>query len=398
MPFYLSNDPGRKDPAYMIPSGFTASFMRTSASRAKRFFDGIKGWVDSHDKFIKQAKTEKAKQTATRDKQMASKLAHVLERSYVSLAAFLMSFRRHLYVLNKVLPGPYYLVVHANEHEKTGIMLPKSSAWLASIIEKELGTKHSRQGLLQVTKNKVQLVNSNNMVERQWPVTSGRNIVYVDDGIYSGQQLMAFCFALVGFLWEENKKKQKRGGMVTRSISGQQQGHTHVWVLVPYRTQLGQKTLAELDYGSFPDVMLEYLESADDIVKDVPDLYKAIKEGATLVDLADFAAEVLKFHIVNMNAFEPIPDKMKVFNDIGIKTNGMRGAGLTVFEHKVPDGMSFPTVLKYGHLIHKGKLSFASMPFERKVFVPMDDNKPYGHERPGMFTHLAGSRNNMALR
>lgn len=390
-----TDDVDKKPPKYMVPPTFTESFMRTSGSRSKQFFNGIKGWVNSHDKLAKDAKTARKRKAGVKDKRLASKLAGVIERSYVTLPEFLGSFQRHLQTLNRLLPGPYYQVVHASEDSSTGLMLPKSSAWLSSMVEKELDKKHARQGLLQVIKNKVRLLNHDDD-KVQWPVTSGRNIVYIDDGIYSGQQLLAFCFALVGYLW---KFRSKANNIVTRSmaLNKNQHGHTHVWVMIPYRTQQGQQVLTDLETGFFPDVMLEYLEVANDIVREIPDVYAAVKGGANLVEIADFAAEVLKFHVVHLNEYQKIPDKAKVFKEIGLKYDESRGAGLTVFEHKVPDGMSFPETLTFGHLVRNGKLSIHTMPFEGNRFVRSDDDKPYSKDRPGMIVHLAGSRNNMAV-
>ena len=42
-----TDDVDKKPPKYMVPPTFTESFMRTSGSRSKQFFNGIKGWVNS---------------------------------------------------------------------------------------------------------------------------------------------------------------------------------------------------------------------------------------------------------------------------------------------------------------------------------------------------------------
>lgn len=237
-----------------------------------------------------------------------------------------------------------------------GKKIPKSSAWLAPMVNEALHDRHAVQGYLEYdvdddsitirdsfvpyglgnNKGTQWTVGMQRTVGTQWPVGAGRNIIYVDDGVYSGRQLREFVATLIGFLWRAAKKNSKTG----KPIRGR--GQTHVWIVIPYRTRTGQALLSDLQQGKFIDD---------------PEDYRFIfglganSTSDDLADIMDFAKRELAIHIVNLDKYEKIPDTREVLAKTGVEKvlkGGNMGSGLLVFEHKVPDSMSFPMALRWG--------------------------------------------------
>ncbi len=381
-----------KKPSYLLPPSFTEDYAKTSVNRHKTFTSGLQKWVKAHhnevsaeqskgllSKLSKGAPSKKKKKIAESDAVIARKLATYLQESYVTLSEFLYTFRRHVTTLDKTMKGPYYMVVHAS-HDKNDRELPllaKSSAWLAHTVQEILGRKHALQGMMRVTMNAIIM----DKKDSKWPVGSDRNIIYVDDGIYSGQQLLHFVILLSAFMYT-NAKAYGTGGT----------GKTHLWIVIPYRTKRGDYMLDMMESGSFVnDYMEDEIQDPESsYMEDIEDLH-----GANIRDVVNIAKKYLSIHIVEKNAGSAITNTKEVFEKLGLTYNGL-GAGLTIFEHKVPDAVSFPMALTRGALIKDGTVSITKSNI-RVPFVSQTDNKPYGQERPGMMRHIIGSTDNMKI-
>lgn len=375
-------------PSYLVPRVFTEDYAKQSVDKIKEFSAGLQKWVSAHNDQINSTTRagklasifgkNKQDKIAQLDKKKGSKLASYLENSYVTLAEFLGTLRSHLITLDQEMKGSYFMIVHAN-HDKGNAerpLLPKSSAWLAHTVTGVMGHKHALQGMMRVTDNRIMDID-------KWPVGADRNLVYVDDGIYSGQQLLAFVISLAGFLWKSAKAFGTGGS-----------GLTHLWIVVPYRTKRGQRVLDALASGKFIENLESELQTAE-AMENTPDLSDAMAHGAKITDIVAIAQKFLRIHVVNKRTFSSITDTKEVFDKLGIKYNGM-GAGLTVFEHKVPDAVSFPNALAKGALVRNGRLTLAYSN-TRVPFVSQTDEKPYGKKRPGMMRHIIGSSDNMKI-
>lgn len=384
----------RDAPSFVLPPKFTEDYEKASIDRMKGFLGKLQKWVAAHGDqqdagMMKQLTLrlssilgrKKQGKPNSMDEQIASELAGYLEKSYVTLAEFMGTFRRHVHILNQTMKGPYFMVVHAT-HERGNAempLLPKSSAWLAQSVTQIMGHKHALQGMLRVVNNRIKVTNDAD----KWPVGSDRNVIYVDDGVYSGQQLMSFVISFAAFLWK-NAKAHGTGGT----------GKTHMWIVIPYRTKRGQHVLDVLASGSFINNLQDKL--GEFMTDEYPELMDAIAQGAKAKDIANIAKRYLRIHIVERQNYSSITDTSEVFDKLGIKYNGM-GAGLTIFEHKVPDAVSFPNALAKGALIKGGKLTLPRDNSARVPFVSQTDEKPYSKNRPGMMRHIIGSTNNMEI-
>lgn len=375
-----------KKPSYLIPPEFTEEYAKTSINRLKSFTNGLQKWVKAHKEVTLykttllsklKGKTYRQKMQINSDAEAARKLATYLQQSYVTLSEFLYTFRSHVNTLNKTLKGPYYMIVHTshdkNNHERP--LLAKSSAWLSHMVQEALSRKHALQGIMRVTLNEIVLDKGT-----KWPVGSDRNIIYVDDGIYSGQQLLYFVVLLSAFMYK-NAKAYGSGGT----------GKTHLWIVIPYRTHRGQHLLGMLESGQIVDEYLEdEIENSSTYYQD--DMHDL--KGANIRDVVDIAKKYLKIHIVEKTG-SVITSTNKVFEKLGLTYNGL-GAGLTIFEHKVPDAASFPNALTKGALIRGGAVSTTGSTV-RVPFVSQTDEKPYGKDQPGMMRHIIGSTDNMKI-
>lgn len=376
-----------KKPSFLLPPGFTEDYAKTSVQRLKTFTSGLQKWVKSHSEVAPDStgmlsklkgKTSREKKQIASDAATARKLATTLQQSYVTLSEFMGTFRRHVTVLEKTMKGPYYMVVHAahDKDDRERPLLPKSSAWLAHTVQEILSRKHALQGIMQVTLNEIFM----DKKDSKWPVGSDRNLIYVDDGIYSGQQLLYFVILLSAFMYK-NAKAYGKGGT----------GKTHLWIVIPYRTKRGNYILDMLESGVFVNEYMEdEIEESEHYKEDIKDLH-----GAKISDVVDIARKYLKIHIVEKNNGSAITNTREVFEKLGLTYNGL-GAGLTIFEHKVPDAVSFPRALTTGALIKDGHVSMTGSTM-RVPFVSQNDEKPYGKKRPGMMRHIIGSTDNMKI-
>ncbi len=371
-------------PRYMLPSYFTSQYMKLSSSRSNDFTQKLREWVAAHG--MKNAQNKRTPQQIQKDISTASKLANILQKSYITMAQFNVVLQKHLAVLDRTMVGPYHLVVHATHLDDRVNMplMPKSSAWLARKVINGLSDRHSLQGLLQVVQNQITVQDQKGRaIKDPWVGNSGRNIVYVDDGIYSGMQLSAFFISLCTLLWKARKpavnNKNLRGG-------------THLWIMIPYRTYRGQRLLSELESGAFFDYMKEEIMQGE-IMENVPDLEHVVASGASIDDIVNTAKRLLTVHVVNLGSdpkYEPIPERKNVYYDLKMTTSDEMGEGLLVFEHKVPDSVSFPSILRKGFQIRNGKFN-GSKP--KRPFISQTDDKPYGLEQPGLVTHIIGTSN-----
>lgn len=374
--------------------------MKTSATRSKQFSDGLKTWVNAHG--IKNSTNTRSKKQRQKDMKTASKLATVIEQSYVTMAEFNGALEKHLQVLDKAMVGAYHLVTHAKHFDdlKSMPLIPKSSSWLARKAMSQLGHRHALQGILQVIGNRIsakslvqdhKIVSNGDHMINKWPVASGRNIVYLDDGIYSGQQLVVFIITLCTFLW---KSSASVNHSYLKKAESDDKWKTHLWIVIPYRSQRAQRLLSLFESGAFHDQLIEDIHYLD-MLDDLPDLEHVMASGTSIKDIMELAKRVLKIHIVQTASkpgYEVIMEREPIFNKIGISSNGL-GQGLMVFEHKVPDQVSFPDALRTGNQLRSGRFNLET---PRKPFVPMNDAKPYGIEQPGLFSHVAGGHNMMS--
>jgi hypothetical protein len=396
----------RRLPAYLVPAAFTDRFAARSEDRRAEFVRKLREWVRAHE-------NAPASQTwgpgqKQKDLKAARTIARALERAYVPLPAFRAALARHLQALDRAMQGPYYLVVQTQKQEvKTGgktprvrvpsklrpwEQVPKSSAWLAREVQDALKERHAMQGLL-VSKYFLADMPSLQVVDAfglsngsrsppRWPLGAGRNIVFVDDAIYSGQQLIEFVASLNSMLAKapapapaaKGWRKRRRGAAAAATDTGGTGGHTHLWIVIPYRTPRGQWMMEALEHGTGPFSRLH------------PDL---------------------KVHVVTdapgPRPFEPIPAWLETRIQAGMVDRDDyihdNGRGVAVFEHKVPDNKSFPDLLKRG--LQVWNLDRPPIPrwntetagqLGAVPFVSQNDVKPYGTEAPGMFKHLLGRR------
>ncbi len=377
----------KKAPKYVLPMSFTDQFLQNSAARQNNFTKGLKAWVDTH----KQDKT-RSKEAKEKDVKIASNLAKVLEKAYVSLPDFLKVFRRHLQELSKAMTGSYYMTVHSIDKK-----IPKSSAWLAPLVNEALQNRHALQGYLEsdIMNDSITITNisnnrTSNSTDNKWPVGAGRNIVYADDGIYSGRQLREFVATLIGFLWRAARKKAIRG-----------REKTHMWIVIPYRTSKSQALLSDLHQGRF----IDNLEDLELYISGFGANRTPIKE------VLEFAEKELVIHVVNLDKYEKIPDTREVFEKTGVKRvmkSAGGGSGLLVFEHKVPDSLSFPRALAQGQQVRHGIMGLPGV--GQVPFVPQyNAGKPYTYKpyrgntndmasAPGMTRQLHGDGHDIMIR
>ena len=384
--------PGNKRvPKYIVPKSFTNRFLVNSASRQGKFTQGLKAWVDAHAHDQTSSSSSSRPKIITRtqahkdqDTQIARSLAKVLDSAYVTLPEFLSVLRRHLLELSKTMAGPYYMAV-----QSMGKKIPKSSAWLAPMVNEALHNRHAVQGYLEydVEDDSITIRDSSGPFGgTQWPVGAGRNIIYVDDGVYSGRQLREFVATLIGFLWRAAKKNSKTG-KPTRG-----RGQTHVWIVIPYRTRTGQALLSDLQQGKFIDDPEDY--------RFIFGLGANVPTQGDMADIMDFAKRELAIHIVNLDKYEKIPDTREVLAKTGVEKvlkGGNMGSGLLVFEHKVPDSMSFPRALRWGQQVRYRKIGMPGI--DHVPFVTQNDGgKPYSKKAPGMTRHLYGNGDEIMMR
>jgi hypothetical protein len=331
------------DPAWkrlILPASATASFGTNADRRERAFRDALAHWEEGHED--------------PRNRVRAAALArHV---SYVPSGEFMAELGKSLEWLKARLRGKaFHLLLHVTSSAPVGKrggfvsdpdhllkLVPKSTAWLAHYVTAALTTS-KLYGL--VLWNGHDVLADVTHANVPW---GGRNIVVVDDATYSGKQLSETVRDLARHI----RRNAERGAP-----------RATIWVIVPFRTWKAQKRLrfAAEEFSRDPAVQ-----------------------------------------IVVQEEHRKMGGAAQAFEDSDVVTR-RSGAALTVFEHKVPDGLSFPAALFAGKAISGGMLGDAdgyggnygdnnkgAAAARRRPFVAQDDPKPYGMKVPGVVRHVRG--------
>lgn len=390
-------------PRTLVPKRFTDAFEKGTDARIRAFRESLARWVNAH--------------ADPKDRRVANELAKIIK--YVPFVEFLDKFKGALRTVSQDMRGPYYMVTHvARLGERTEALdlhtsrrngpavemdVPKSSAWLAPYVKETLGTRHAVQGYVWVNAARREVSVSDSATNdsaggrelrrNRWVPSGDRNVVYVDDGSYSGEQIMNFYLMFCAKMWNDFRS--------ARTVrNGQERtGMTHLWYVVPY---LSEQAEYRLNGMSMNHLALEsILETQADHLEEYGAKISDEKEAG---EFLGFIRSHLQVHF-DQRGYERMPLTEDVFGRLGIRADyvkrvGVLGAGLFLFEHKAPDAVSFPKPLAMGQLLVRRALKdprdtpgLARVPFMSQV-----DEKPYGHTQPGMMVHLIGSRDNAAIR
>lgn len=388
------------EPRTIVPKRFTDSFERGTGARITAFREGLARWVNAHKD--------------PKDRRVANELAKSIH--YVPFREFLSKFKDALESLSGEMRGPYYLVTHVVRHGEnrshrgpgTDIDLPKSSAWLAPYVKEALGARHAVQGHVWVNSSRRELSVSDSarndsaggkqLRADRWVPSGDRNVIYTDDGSYSGEQIINFYLMFCAKMWNDYKSMSRTSGRTGGGTGGGTGGVTHLWFVIPYMTDRAVYKLRAMSMHHMA------LESILEHPEDVEEYGATIKNGEQAREFLEFIRSHLQVHF-NEQAYERMPLTTDVFSRLRIKADylkseGVIGAGLFLFEHKAPDAVSFPRPLALGQLLVKRAFKASSdAPGQVRVpFMSQVDEKPYGYTQPGMMSHLIGSRNDAAVR
>lgn len=217
-------------------------------------------------------------------------------------------------------------------------MRPKSSSWVGGKVAGALSRScHLRGCIVMNNAWMPQLVEDASHGSLSW---SGRNLVLADDAMYSGQQMKRLIYSVAEAV---TNNAQTAGRMSNWQ-------RVKIWVIVPYRTQSAHRMLLDVASEYRDDAVLEILVCPQFVPME------SARQVMAELNICDSATDT---------------DWCPCMDD-------EPGPALTVFEHKIPDGASFPMLLSKGHLIRDGILDggTAVVPF-----LPRDDPKPYAPDR-----------------
>lgn len=321
----------------LIPESATKRFHGTMAARETDFRKALQAWVLSHE--------------GHENKQKAELLSKRI--SYIVHDTFMYKLKDSLKWLSSQIKGQtYHMLLHVKydehpifrrenqEEHHISLFRPKSSAWLGHYVEKALA-KSVLYGFIVFDDTKSKVVTDITIhADVPW---SGRNIVLVDDASYSGQQMASALESLHEYISREFSRNVRKWTPVT------------VWVVVPFRT---------------PDADL-LLQNAVKKYSSSPEMRISVNPDYTEMESTN---SIFK----NLNIDAPVHKGRR------------QGAALTVFSHKVPDGLSFPESLARGVKIRGGRLDNADA-YDAVPFLPADDPKPYSSSKViGVAKHIRG--------
>jgi hypothetical protein len=368
---------------FLIPESATDEFFTRTKTSKNAFQRGLRAWVDAHSK--------------PRSRSVAEALAG--EISYVSYQDFSKELGRSLAWLNGELKGQRYQLVvqvkptkplsdidfrfsnqpkNQESQDKKRIpklmmlpdpmtLVPKSSAWLGHFAERHL-TRAELSGLVIVDdeNNRVigrtssdDVVYSRNKSSKTQddPGKYGTkiyNLVIVDDASYSGEQVRRLIKTLVWYL--ENDKANNKIKKPSQNVL------TRIYVVVPYRTQRAQEMLLSM----------------------------SATMGYTNNITTNNNNNKVEIHVCP--EFRTMKETRQILRNAGVKAPAHvcdHMGAMTVFEHKVPNGASFPATLAEGHTVDDRGVLGEWTP--RVPFLPAGDPRPYDSTRVvGVARHMRG--------
>lgn len=351
---------------YILPEILTSALApRASENARKQFKARLAKWVNQH-------------RARSRERSVASSLAEKIQ--FVTLPEFYAAFDRQLDWLNQRLKMPYHLTVHVKKDKKSDLVVPTSTGWLAQRVMHNL--RAPMRGIaLQVDREDLDFSGA------AWP----EHVVYADDGTYSGDQVSWFMSRLIGRLVVHVKERAQ----ASSRFDGLKLPAVNVWFAVPYRTRQGNKVLLNIKQRMLGAIATH--------IQRMPDA-KGRRQAAAALEIVK---QRLSVHVCPF--YEKVTSALRVAEKLDLKLHADTGAGLLIFEHKIPDDLSFPLDLARGCLIKPADPddSESNPAYElrctdldlmhRLPFVSQEDDKPYRIENPGIMRHIAGGSDNMHL-
>lgn len=376
-------------------------FRRDSAFRQKQFHNNLRHWVDRH-----KLRPDLDADTAG---QLARHINYVpLDKFDASLDKLLIKLKESIKKEHKQSPKQWTEKFEFNNKKnnwnKYQVLMPyeqdarpKSTTWLApkllcSMPKKSYGGYININAIQDKIENNVILYNQGH---RAWC----RDVIYIDDASYSGQQVTDILECLVKYMVEHREmlknqisNEQQNGGkkgLITTSIL--ERRHHHQENIKQTRT-----TQSPYDYNPLLD-FLTYVRVWVVIPYMTLHAHKKLKDLQTR--LSQTGTDWLRLRIVTRSGH--MRSASSVFTKLRIKGNTEETA-LTIFEHKIPDYLSFPERLRLGNLLYKikdSKYSSTLIPYlstdngkknnntntppqQPFPFVSLDDIKPYSISEP----------------